>query len=477
MDAQKTSSMDLKSYINLYALLAMDKSTVEEHRAFGLAQATLKHKPIELLVTWTKEHVHKLSLPLMSEKIATYLYGVTFTLVVVALFLGILSGVTLLRYNGHEPVNVVYFMAMVIFVPLLTMTMALFSMFRSNTTQSVLLHLSPAYWMEKIIKFLPIGLQKILEDFKMNPLLGNWIVIRRSQLIALFFSIGLLLALMAVVTTKDIAFAWSTTLQLSAEGFHGFLSSLSLPWRGWMPDAVPSLELIEQSQYFRLGDKLSEEMITHASKLGEWWKFLAMSTLFYAVFLRVLMYLLASLGLKKALEKSFLSLAGVTRLLREMHEPIISTSATMKEAEFITFADMAVPTVDTLENQYDSVQGWAIPIENLLVINDAMQIKTSKIYEVGGSNSIAEDTIVIQKSSAEVLLYVKAWEPPTMDFMDYIEELLPKVDKLILYPIGTQEDDYIPKARFVDIWARKISPLKEVKIWLKRAKAEDTDVK
>ena len=469
--------MDLKSYLNLYELLAIDKSTVEEHRAFGLTQASLKSKPVEQLLIWTKEHVSKLSLPLMSEKIATYLYGITFALSIIALFLGILSGVTLLSYNGHEPVNVVYFMAMVIFFPLLTMTMGVISMLRANSAQSVLVHLSPAYWMEKIIKFLPIGLQEKLEDFQINPLLSNWIVIRRSQLIALFFSIGLLLALMAVVATKDIAFAWSTTLHISAEGFHGFLSSLSLPWSGWMPDAVPSLELIEQSQYFRLGDRLSEEMITHASKLGEWWKFLAMSTLFYAVFLRVLMYLLASVGLKKALKKSFLSLAGVTRLLREMNEPIISTSAMMEEAEFVTFADVVVPTVHKLDSKYDSVQGWAIPKENLVVINDTMQIETTKLHEVGGGNTIAEDTTIVQKSSGEVLLYVKAWEPPTMDFMDYIEELLPMVDKLILYPIGTQEDDYKPKVKFVDIWARKISPLKEVKIWLKRAKVEGTDVK
>jgi hypothetical protein len=476
MDAQKTSSMDLKSYLNLYELLAIDKSTIEEHRAFGLAKATLKHKPVKQLVAWTKEHVHRLTLPLMSEKIATYLYGVTFILLVISLLLGIISGVTLLSYNGHEPVNVVYFMAMVIFFPLFTMTMALFSMFRANSAQSVLVQLSPAYWMERIIKFLPIGLQEKLEDFQINPLLSNWIVIRRSQLIALCFSIGLLLALMAVVSTKDIAFAWSTTLHISAEGFHGFLFNLSLPWSVWLPDAVPSLELIKQSQYFRLGDRLSEEMITHASKLGEWWKFLAMSTLFYAVFLRILMYLLASLGLKKALKKSFLSLAGVTRLLGEMNEPIISTSAIMEEAEFVTFADVKVPTVHKLDSRYDSVQGWAIPKENLIVINDTMQIETTRLHEVGGGNTFTEDTAIVQKSSGEVLLYVKAWEAPTMDFMDYIEELLPRVDKLILYPVGTQEDDYKPKAKFVDIWARKISPLKEVKIWLKRAKAEGIDV-
>jgi len=477
MGVLRTSSMDLKSYLNLYSLLAIDKSTVQERRAFGLVHATLKDKPLEQLMVWTKAHVHRLSLPLLSEKISSYLYGVTFTLIILALFLGVLSGVTLLSYNGHEPVNVVYFMVMVIILPLLTMTMTLFSMLKANSAQSVLVHLSPAYWMEKIIKFLPIGIQEKLDDFQINPLLGNWIIIRRSQLIALFFSIGLLLALMTVVATKDIAFAWSTTLNISAEGFHQFLSTLSIPWSRWLPDAVPSLTLIEQSQYFRLGDRLSEEMITHASQLGEWWKFLAMSTLFYAVFLRFIMYLIATVGLKKALEKSFLSLEGVTRLLREMNEPMISTSSNSQEAEFVSFVDEAVPTLYTLDSHYDSVQGWAIPKEDLMVINDTMQIENTTLYEVGGGNSFAEDSEVITQSGGVVLLYVKAWEPPTMDFMDYIAELLPKVEKLIIYPIGTRADNYKAQSKFVDIWARKISPLKEKKIWLKRAKTEDSNAR
>ena len=472
MVAQKTSSMQLKTYLNLYGLLPIDKSTLEERRAFGLEHIRLKKDPVAQLSRWSAEHQHILPTPLLSETFSSYLYGITFVLVIVAFLFGILSGVALLSYNGHEPVNVVYFMAMVILLPLVTMLLALFSMLRANGVKSVLVHLSPSYWMEKILQFLPLGLQKKLEHFQINPLLANWIVIRRSQWVALFFSLGLFVALIFVVATKDIAFAWSTTLHISAAGFHHFLSILSAPWSGLVPSAVPSQELIEQSQYFRLGDRLSEEMITHASKLGEWWKFLAMATLFYAVFLRLLMYLLASLGLKKALEKSFLTLDGASRLLREMNDPIISTSSLMEETEFVSFAKSVVPTIQRLENVYTSVQGWAIPKEQLIVINDAMGIASDALYEVGGGNTLAEDEAVVNKSEGTVLLYVKAWEPPTMDFMDYLEDLVAKVDKLIVYPIGTQEEGYKSKPRFVDIWERKIAPLEEEKIWLKRAQQD-----
>ena len=458
--------MNLKSYLNLYELLKVDSSNRESRRAFGLSHPILQDKPVEQLLAWIDKYKQKLKKPLMSETFSSYLYGITLILAIIALILGILSGVALLSYNGHEPVNVVYFMAMVIFVPLFTMTLALFSMLRANSTQSVLIHISPAYWMEKILKLLPHKMQESIKTLTINPLLANWIVIKRSQLIALIFSIGLLIALLAVVSTKDIAFAWSTTLQITPKSFYTFLNTLAFPWREWMPDAVPSLELIEQSQYFRLGDKLSEEMISHASRLGEWWKFLAMATLFYAIFLRFLMYLLASVGLRRAVKKSFMRLDGASALLRDMNEPIISTNATQNEDKFTSSSDDNVQIVNSLDTSYDVVQGWAMNMNQLSVMNDSMGVISPNMFEVGGTNSLHEDNEIISKSEGEVLLYVKAWEPPTMDFIDYLNELVEKVDKVVVYPVGTQENSYKASSKYIDVWRRKLNAIASKKVWL-----------
>ena len=460
--------MNLKSYLNLYELLESDTSSREENRAFGLAHVLLKNKPIEQLVSWQNEHSVKLKQPNMSEKFASYLYGVTLTLVIVAFILGFLSGIGLLSYSGHEPVNVIYFIAMVVFFPLLTMSLTLLSMIRANSARSLLVHVSPAFWMEKILSFLPSKMQNSMKEFKINPLLLNWIVIKRSQLIALFFSLGLLVALLSMVVTKDIAFAWSTTLHVTPEAFHNFLNSVALPWREFFPWAVPSIELIEHSQYFRLGDKLSEEMINNASELGEWWKFLAFATLFYALILRFMMYLLASFGLSKAIKKSFFTLKGATRLLKEMNEPIITTCAANDEERFVATKESYGQIVHTLDTSYDVVQGWAIDKEQLVVLNDSMGVIAPKFFEVGGANSFDEDNEVISNSHGEVLFFVKGWEPPTMDFVDYLQELSQKVDKVIVVPIGTAANNYDIKQSTIDVWDRKLTQLAEDKVWLKR---------
>ncbi len=464
--------MSIKSYLNLYQLQEQDKTTKEERRSFGLSYSGLQNKHIKQLTTWIESRYDTLSHPLLSETFATYLYGLTFVLVILGFLVGFFSGIALLSYNGTSPVNVVYFMAMVIALPLFTMLLSLFSMLKAQQTQSVLVHLSPAYWMEKILLLLPHRFQFDIEGLHINPLLSNWLVIKRSQFIALFFSIGLGLSLLMMVATKDIAFAWSTTLQITPTDFHSFLLMVSTPWSGWLPSAVPSLELIEQSHYFRLGDRLGEEMIKNASSLGEWWKFLVCATLFYAIFLRFLVYLLASFGFHKALEKSMLSMDGVRQLLRDINEPIISTNAEVRtEKQEIDISGHLQIALD-MGNTYTIVQGWAMPEMTIKVLNDSLCITASFVYEVGGSNSLKEDSLVISKSKGTVLLYVKAWEPPTMDFIDYLEELVETVAKVIVTPIGTEENHYVTTEKSMKEWERKLATYDNEKIWLQRINAQ-----
>jgi hypothetical protein len=460
--------MNIKSYVNLHELLEISPSTREENRAFGITHVMLKNKPIAQILAWIEEHKHRLKRPLLSDVFSSYVYRVTFALVLIAFVLGLLTGIGLLSYSGREPVNVIYFIAVVIFFPLLTMLLTFLAMLRASSAQNVLIHLSPAFWMEKILGFMPDRVEESVKTFQINPLLANWMIIKRSQIIVLFFAFGLLLALLGVVVTQDIAFAWSTTLHISSKALHDFLYMLAFPWREFIPAAVPSLELIEQSQYYRLGETLNKEMIAHASQLGEWWKFLAMATLFYAIFLRILMFMFVSFGFNYALKRSLLTLKGATKLLREINEPIISTHAKRKESTFTPHEKSYGQIVNSLDASYDSIHGWAIPYNRLLLLGDSMRVIAPEYFEAGGTHSFDEDAEVISRSHGEVLLLVKAWEPPTMDFIDYLTDLADKVDKVIVMPLGTEKNGYEAADKEIDVWENKLSLLQHMKVWLKR---------
>ena len=463
--------MNLKNYLDLYEVLKSDNSTRKERRSFGLLNVELKDKPQEQLIKWTDKHIAKVKKPLQSDTLNSYLYGISLTIVVIAFVIGLFSGFGLLSYNGSEPVNVIFFMAMVIALPLITIILTLFSMIRANSAGAVLIHISPAFWIEKILSFFPNRLKKetknSFEDLKINPLILNWLVIKRSQMMALFFSLGLLLALLAMVSTKDIAFAWSTTLSISPDTFHNMLNSISFAWKDMFPWAVPSIELVQNSQYYRLGDNLSASMIDNASLLGEWWKFLAFSTLFYAIFLRFAVFILSSFFLKRAISKSSMMIDGVEKLLNDMNEAIISTAAKDEESSFTSKNVEYRRTIATLDSSYDLALGWAIDSDKLMVINDSMSVISPYLFEVGGGNTLQEDNEIINKSKGEVLLYVKAWEPPTMDFMDFLEALLERVDKVVVTPIGTG-DNFFTKEKDLNVWARKLFTLNSEKVWLKQ---------
>ncbi len=463
--------MNLRSYLDFYEVLESDNTTRNERRTFGLQHASLKDKPLEQLLLWTEKQKTTVKRPLLSETLTSYLYGITLTLTLFAFLLGLFSGIGLLSYSGHEPVNVIYFMAMVVFVPLLTISLTLFSMLRANQSRSMLIHISPAFWMERILSLLPNRMEKQLKthfsELKISPLIVNWLVIKRSQLLALFFSLGLFVALLAMVATRDIAFSWSTTLSVTPEAFQHFLHTLSFPWRDLFPWALPSVELVEQSQYYRLGEKLGDEMINNASLLGEWWKFLAFATLFYAIILRLLIFLISSVGLKKAIQRSFLTLDGSQKLLNDMNEPIITTSAQEMENDFSS-KNIDYPQIASkFDASYDVVLGWAMDREKLVPLNDSMNVLSPNLFEVGGGNTLDEDNEISNKCHGEVLLYVKAWEPPTMDFVDFLEILLQKTDKIIVAPVGTPVKEYFAKESEVNVWARKLLTLNSEKVWLK----------
>ena len=456
--------MKLKTYIDLQELLKQDRTTPQERRAFGLSNET---NPVEQLSRWVETHKKKLQTPLLSEKIDRVLYHVTLFLVLLSFVLGLFSGIGLLSYNGKEPVNLIYFLAMVVFLPLGTMTLSLFAMLRANRAKNLLVHISPAYWMERLMQLFSKEREPLFESFSFNPLVLNWMVIRRSQMLALAFSTGLLVALLGVVATRDVAFAWSTTLDLSDAQFHAFLNTIAFPWRSWLPSAVPSLDLVAQSHYFRLGGRLSEEMVSNAALLGTWWKFLAMATLFYAVILRLFFYLLATWGLKRALKKALLTLDGARLLLKDMNEPLITTHATHNEPDFSQGSTLYSRSLKKLETAYDRVQGWSIPKALLMTVCDTMKVSSPQCDEVGGNNTLDEDREIIDRSEGNVILFVKAWEPPTMDFVDHLVMLADKVDSVVVVPIGTLQSAFKPAPKEVDVWVRKIAELNKENVWVK----------
>lgn len=461
--------LSITSYLDFSQLLEVYRGTHEENRVFALKHKSLEKKPFEMLLLWGKEYRFHLTQTLNSKGFVSYIKTTTQLLAFVFLVMGFLTGLGLLSYSGDAPVNITYYLFFAIVVPLLSMLISLFTMFSRGVVAEFFSLFLSLHWFDKLVSYLPFENKKTFaKEILLPDELTKWMMIERLQRISLLFSLGLVLSLVFVVVVKDIAFGWSTTLDISANTFHHFISNIAIFWRDIVPSAVPSLELVEMSQYFRLGERLDRDLVENANKLGGWWQFLAMATLFYAITLRFLFWLFSFYGYRKQLKKEFLLLDGVSTLSREFKTPFVSTEAMSEEHHLEIVEESNLQVKGYAGRSYKTILGWNFSKDEILLANDSKEITSSMLASVGGNSSFEEDEEEASRATKKVLLYVKSWEPPTMDFVDFLELLLEnrKIETIEIYPLGTVGRYYESDAKDISVWKRKIQSLKSDKVWV-----------
>ena len=464
----KYNKISIKSYLDLKQLMGEYQGTHEENRLFALKHESLIKSPKKLLLLWTDRHLFQVRERLESKKFTDYFSSLSTLFSFVSLLIGLFVGVGLLSYSGDAPVNIIYYLFFSMFLPLFGMIISLFAMFGKGEILNFFTLFFPLHWIEKVFSLLPFSknINQLNETFSAD--LKKWMFINRLQLFSLFFSIGLLLSLLFMVAVQDIAFSWSTTLNITPLAFQKILISLATPWEIFFPMAVPSVELVELSHYYRLGEHLNPEMVKNANALGIWWKFLAMVTFFYAIFLRIVLLLFSAYLYQKQLNKEFFSIEGVEMVLREFQTPYVSTEAPKVEKHLKIEEERSVQTKVDTRRAYSHIVGWNFSSDEIRLVNDSKEIQGLEVNTAGGSHSYAEDQNIAENVRRTILLYVKSWEPPTMDFIDFLELLIEnkKVDEIQVYPLGTVGRYYESDAREIAVWKRKIESLKSKKVWV-----------
>ena len=455
---KNNSRITFKSYLDLAQLLKQYRGTHEENRVFALTQ---KSKGLKLLDLWQDTNLYRVVDELDSAKYLHYLTLFTSLFGFLLLLFGFFTGFALLSYSGAEPVNIVYLLLVMVGLPLLSMLLTLLSLFTGNIGANFFSHFSPLYYLEKAINFLPFAKKIDFSALPFSSTLSKWIFLQRLQLFSFLFALGLFLALLLTVISKDIAFAWSSTLEVDPVVFQNVLAILATPWQSFFPSAVPSLELVEVSHYFRLGDKLDPTMIENADKLGAWWKFLAMATLTYALLLRLLFWFMMKVGFNAQLKKEVLALSGVKKLLREFSTPFVSTQSVKHEEHLEVKEESTLLASETLSDSYASLLAWNYAEKTLLLLQDTNKVEASSMHVVGGRNSFSEDKAIVDGLKGKILLYVKAWEPPTMDFMDLLADVLVKKEVTLVEvcPLGTAAKQYSSKKSDMEVWLKKLEQL------------------
>ena len=276
----------------------------------------------------------------------------------------------LFDYDGRRPINVVHILAVLVGMQLLLLgLLGVVSLPRRWTRyvpglgvmQDILAWLSPGQITRLLARRLPYALRVIQsggwsDNWRSDGWPGRilkWAAIVSAQTFGVAFNLGALAAALYLVTFSDLAFSWSTTLDPDMDRGHRITSLLSAPWSGWLPEAVPSRELIESTLYYRRTGVPSGES---PGRWGGWWPFLVASMAVYGLMPRLLLLGLGWWRFSGVLRAAMSSAAGAGGVVDRLTTEAISTQAIQAEEG----AGVALEARQRLDAAVPAGRYWAV---------------------------------------------------------------------------------------------------------------------
>lgn len=422
---------------------------------------------------------------------------------VIGLILGIAAAAGMLVYDGRNPVNVFHMLGLFVGVQWLLLLLTLVAFVPARWTahlpgfipvvalQNVVTALSPGRLQGFASRWFTdeqreAWAQTLAAGRTHQQLFGNvhrWLVLDTAQSIAVAFNLGAVGATLLTIVLQDVAFVWSTTLQMDAATFHRITSVMSTPWGWFWPDAVPSLALVEQSRFFRLQQGGFQ---ADAAMLGQWWPFVIASMVVWGLVPRVLMLLLARRGRHRAIADTFLHMPGVTQLEDRLNAALVETRAVEPQARTAQ-PDAAIRSASAADSDDNAMTGgcvvinWSsVPIEDAhvpAVVARCLGARTAAIHPAGGGREPADDDALIATLAADpakprVVMLVKSWEPPLgelLDFLQSMREALGRGRAITVIPVGPTVAGALtaPDESDRSIWSRMLGQIADP--WLDMA--------
>ncbi len=402
----------------------------------------------------------------------------TLLLLVLGTLVGVSAAAAVFSYGGDHPVNVVWVLAVFVGLPLVLLAAWAVAalpqrwirwMPAAVAAQEAVVLLSPGRLAGVVQRWLPQTQRERLAAVtgsaaahgRQYGRVHQWAVLAASQALAGAVMAGAIATLLVLVVFSDLAFAWSTTLTVSAERFHGLTQAVAWPWAWALPSAVPSIEVVQKTQYYRLDPSRGGQASLDAAELGQWWTFLLMAMLTYGLLPRLFTYTISRGRLRSEVARAMVRTPGAERVLARLNGPLVETGG---EGALGAVVDHEPPPPAQLLQRVGAgpvvVVNWSgVPVSDDAVKERVQEFaKCLGVLHAGGGRSLSEDERTVAGAAAAlaeagsgeggpgaVLLLVKAWEPPLLEAMDFLRELREAVGNavpLVVAPLAEREEGH-----------------------------------
>jgi len=398
---------------------------------------------------------------LPGEGVESLLASLRFIFLMAGLVLGSGAGASFLTYTGDSPVNVLVYLSVFVLSQLLLL-LFLFVLSTYRLYRGLPLSSSPLYTLISrfMLRMLLSARKRVAQTMSADQRLqaefafGAMISKTRTygmlfslplfiltQLFALGCNIGLLAATLFKVVTADIAFGWQSTIQLSPAALYSLVRNLALPWTWAVPGdmAFPTLAQIEGSRI------ILKEGIYFLStpNLVSWWPFLCLAVLVYGLLPRLVLFLGAACAQRRFLGSLDFRQGSYEQLLLRMTTPLVTTHGRRADDAGVVAEKDAGPA--PLTHLQSAVDGGIMDRNLLVMIPDeiyaaCLREEIQSVVNRGSTYAIEEIIRINQDYAADrqmladlgnrphmgqtdILIIQEAWQPPIMEYIDFIKQL------------------------------------------------------
>ena len=387
---------------------------------------------------WWIEHAEDEQADVTADQVRSALSLAGVALTVLGLLLGAGVALGVFYYDGQKPVNVVAALGVFVFFQAATLLLAVLAALPAGALSrlpglgalpEVLRLASPGRLAFVLARFMPQDMREALSSAmgrsgahrRVYGRVQLWAVLRWSQLFAFAFNLAAAAVFVALVLFTDLAFGWSTTLRIEPGTFHRLTSGVSLPW-SVSGHAVPSLELVERSRYFR-GQAFDPV------ERGAWWPFVLLAMLVYGLLPRLVALVWSQAALGRVSRQALLATPGASAVLRRLH----GDTAQHDAGETNGGADAGDwPSAGV--GQRPVVIDWSRAVGSAGRARSVLGVEVDEVFPAGGARTMEEDAAALTQAGTAVqraegvaprgvVLFVKQWEPPMLEVLEFLRAL------------------------------------------------------
>lgn len=362
---------------------------------------------------------------------------------------GFFLGYALLNYNVQGQINVTSFFITLILIPFVMFLIALYTMVKLLIFQNIK-HGALLFSVNYILKKFSIQL-----DTDLFYVLTFW----KLQEGSLALIIGTSFALILTLIGKFVPFGWESTL-IDSSMMQSIINTIVYPWKSFLPSAIPSIELIQHTQYYQH----NAYQFASSKQSESWWQFLGMSLLIWGMIPRMILLFLSKINLSFMLDKNLLHHPKAKKLLYFMNEEYITTTRPLHQRDGDTQTDiLKESSFELIDLAYNLVITWDYDVEEVVNI---LQVSHLPIKEhiIPIDNFYKDKEKILRDIVGTVLIIVAAYESPTKDIITFINTLLSNGVNLIIYPAGTAKKAFTPTQDDLLIWKNKMLSIDALKV-------------